>query len=117
MKILIPLTILVLSFIIYFFFSTPQKTMPKEQIPLDTKTLSDIQPEKDTKTRYISGENISLPTSSAVQTLDDLKVETETPQSSQNMGKEYLTLDDLKKYIKDKKSDTINHTPIKKDSP
>lgn len=94
MKILIPLTILVISFIIYFFFTTPVGPKVETSIPLDTSKLEYRKEAQKSPPSYVP----NLATIKSVPTPS----KTTTPQ------KEYLTLDDLKKGPKQDK-----HAPHK----
>lgn len=82
MKILIPLTILVLSFIIYYFFNTKPLISSKESIPLDTQDIS-LEKRKEAVTNNY------------IPSLASIKVQPK-PQTNIQTDKEYLTLDDLK---------------------
>ena len=84
MKILIPLTILVISFIIYFFFTTPVGPKVKTATPIDTSKLELIQPTQDTHNDYI-------PSLATIETIPKIK----KPLAKEK--REYLTLEDLKK--------------------
>lgn len=134
MKILIPLTVLVLSFIIYYFFNVPQKNIAKENIPLESKNLSHKTAIKEVENNYIP----SLATiktkpetkshvSQRSLTLDDLKTEKNIQASPTKTEKEYLTLGDLRKNshqkkpheksyrkkVTEKKSQRMSHKPIR----
>ncbi len=82
MKILIPLTILVLSFIIYYLFNAPAGMAGSEVTPVDTKTLTTEKKKEALRENYISN-------------LASIKTTPSLPRSSQT-DKEYLTLDDLR---------------------
>ena len=110
MKILIPLTILVLSFIIYYFFSTSQKMMPKDNLTLDTKKLNTIEPTKNSEHNYIPSLATIRTTakekshvSQKSLTLEDLRAISSTQKSPSQATREYLTLEDLRKKVHSQK--------------
>ncbi len=82
MKILIPLTVLVLSFIIYYFFNTPARVTSSEVKPVDTKILTLEKKKEVLKENYISN-------------LATIKAAPSFPKKIQT-NKEYITLDDLR---------------------
>ncbi len=82
MKILIPLTILVLSFIIYYFFNAPARVESSEVHPVDTETLTLEKKREVLKDNYISNLASVKPTPSLPK-----KIQTD---------KEFLTLNDLR---------------------
>jgi len=82
MKILIPLTILVLSFIIYYFFNTSTHSASEEVSPVDTQTLT-LEKKKEVITdNYISHLAKVQPAPRKVQQSHNDKI--------------YLSLDDLR---------------------
>jgi len=78
MKILIPLTILVLSFIVYYFFADSPKRVQTTSAPVNTEVLAPADKDIVTVQNYIPS-------------LANMKVE------EKSADKAYLTLDDLKK--------------------
>lgn len=82
MKILIPLTVLVLSFIIYYFFSTPISSTSKKVPPL-SENVSTFKEKSE-----MLAENF-------IPSLASMKIQPR-PQNSIQTDKVYLTLDDLK---------------------
>ncbi len=120
MKILIPLTILVLSFIIYYFFSVPQKVISKESVPLNTKELSSIEPTIKSESNYIPSlatiqikPEKSTHTSQTNISLEELRVQDHTQNVSSQVPKEYLTLEDLRNKVHGEKPNTISSKPIR----
>jgi hypothetical protein len=102
MKILIPLTILVVSFLIYYFFNAPshgdtQKSINNKNnsIPIGTTTEVHIQPQVKPQP--------STPTPSPVPQIIDLTggsyENIKVIPKSKNLGskRDYMTLDDLRK--------------------
>ncbi len=83
MKILIPLTILVLSFIIYYFFNTPM--LPEKK---DAHVAVSIEPVPITKEKTVTEHNYI----SNLATVETIPVTNKKPAAP----KEYLTLDDLR---------------------
>jgi len=93
MKILIPLTVLSLSFIIYYFFNTVPKSSSKKDTPVRTKASATIQtPSKhETKTP-------PPPLKTVVKniTLEDLRAVANHHHTFTQPTKAYLTLEDLR---------------------
>jgi len=105
MKILIPLTILVVSFLIYYFFNAPshgdtQRSVnnKNDSIPIGTSSEVHIQPKATPKP--------SSPTPNPLPQIIDLTggsyENIKVQPKSKNLGstKDYMTLDDLRKESK-----------------
>ena len=82
MKILIPLTILVLSFIIYYFFNTKPLISSPESTPLERQNI-DLEKKKETLTNNY------------IPSLASIKIDPH-PQTNIQTEKAYLTLADLR---------------------
>jgi len=97
MKILIPLTILVLSFIIYYFFYVPVTAKETEHIDVDIQPISFKKEKEPVRHDYISN----------LATIKTVPIEKKSaPQ------KEYLSLDDLRhnrsNFKQNSKQDTLS---------
>ena len=98
MKLLIPLTIIVLSFLIYYFFNAPSlgDSQNTSAIPIDTKSEVHVNPStghNPTPTTHV-GETIPQIIDLTGGTYEDIKVKPEHEKSGST--KDYMTLDDLR---------------------
>ncbi len=82
MKILIPLTILVLSFIVYYFFNTQSSSIKSDTTPVEVQSLT-LEEKKE------------IPAHNYISHLATIKSVPTQPQTTFS-DKAYLTLDDLR---------------------
>ena len=94
MKLLIPLTVLSLSFIIYYFFNTVPKSSLKEDTTVSTKKSTAIQTPSKHETKTPTP---PLKTIEKNITLQDLRAVENLHHTLAKPTKVYLTLEDLRK--------------------